>query len=397
MASRHHLLSFSALLLCLAASPVLPLRAQESPAPDFTLTDIDGNTFSLSHCRGNVTVLDFMATWCGPCRVEIEHLEEVYERFEDEIIIISISISSYFDTDERLRAFREEFDIEWVVAGDTANVAIDYAVTVIPTLVIVDKEGDIRYRHEGVTSESQLSKEIAELLSEREIGQPTNPLMPTTALIGTSAFALASGLLSLLSPCGFAILPAFVSYRLGSKASVKKAFASGAVSTLGILTVLSLLGSAAATVGSFVVQNIPWINVVVAISIILLGFVMLADIPLPSLPIPPRYIKAKGFVGLYGFGVAYGLGASACTAPIFFSILIYAATIGIVNGVLILSLYALGMGAGLIAVSVLTAGAMDLMLKKISGITPKIHKLSGLAIIIFGVYLLYQDLIQYMV
>jgi len=124
---------------------------------------------------------------------------------------------------------------------------------------------------------------------------------------------------------------------------------------------------------------------------------MLADIPLPSLTIPSKYIKAKGLVGLYGFGVAYGLGTSACTAPIFFSILVYSATIGIINGVLMLSLYALGMGAGLIAVSVLTAGAMDLMLRKISEITPRIHKLSGLAIIIFGVYVLYQDLIQYMV
>jgi cytochrome c biogenesis protein CcdA len=60
-----------------------------------------------------------------------------------------------------------------------------------------------------------------------------------------------------------------------------------------------------------------------------------------------------------------------------------------------LSLYALGMGAGFITVSVLTAGARDLMLKRISGLTPKIHKLSGLAIIVFGIYLLCQDLVLY--
>ncbi|MDH5689681.1 MAG: cytochrome c biogenesis CcdA family protein [Candidatus Bathyarchaeota archaeon] len=214
-------------------------------------------------------------------------------------------------------------------------------------------------------------------------------------LIGPSAFALASGVFSLLSPCGFALLPAFVSYRLGSKASIKEAFASGVILTLGILTILSVLGSITATVGSFIIRHIPWINVIIAFLIISLGFTTLANIQLPSLTVPPRFTQGKGLAGLYAFGIAYGLGTSACTAPIFLSILIYGATIGTTKGVLMLSLYALGMGVGFIIVSVLTAGARDPMLKRISGLTPKIHKLSGLAIIVFGIYLLCQDLVLY--
>ncbi|MFB0502597.1 MAG: cytochrome c biogenesis protein CcdA [Candidatus Bathyarchaeia archaeon] len=395
MRSPENLLSLFVISLSFAASLILPIRAQNSPAPDFTLTDIDGNTFTLSDYRGNLTVLDFMATWCGPCREEVEHLNEVYERFEDEIVIVSISIAPYYDADERLQAFREEFNMKWTIARDTANIAINYAVTVIPTLLIIDKDGDLRHRHIGLTTGSQLSKEIAQILGETEDGQPLDPLVLIAALIGPSAFALASGLFSLLSPCGFALLPAFVSYRFGSKASIKEAFASGVILTLGILTILSVLGFITATVGSFIIRHIPWINVIIAFLIISLGFTTLANIQLPSLTVPPRFTEGKGLTGLYAFGIAYGLGTSACTAPIFFSILIYAATIGIAKGVLMLSLYTLGMGAGFITVSVLTAGARDLMLKRISGLTPKIYKLSGLAIIVFGIYLLCQDLVLY--
>jgi len=95
--------------------------------------------------------------------------------------------------------------------------------------------------------------------------------------------------------------------------------------------------------------------VIIAFLIISLGFTTLANIQLPSLTVPPRFTEGKGLTGLY----------------------------------------ALGMGAGFIAVSVLTASARDLMLNRISGLTPKIHKPSGLAIIVFGIYLLCQDLALY--
>ena len=392
MASQRHLSSGLTISLALVASIVLALAAQHFPAPDFTLNDTSGNTFALSDYEGHVVILDFMATWCGPCKVEISHLNGVNERFEDEIVIISISVDPYYDTNARLRTFMDQYDINWTMARDMANVTISYAVRVVPTLIIVNGSGYVRYRHDGVTGESQLSQEIEVLLNESKGSEEPEP---TTTFIGTSAFAFTSGLFSLLSPCGFALLPVYVSYRLGSKATIKKAFAGGVVSTVGVLTALSMLGVVASTVGSLIVEHIPSINVVIALIIIALGLATLANIPFPSLRVPSRLVKSKGLLGQYAFGLAYGLGISACTAPIFFSVLAYAVTVGTFRGALILGLYALGMGAGLIAVSVLTAGAKNLALRRISDVTPKIHKLSGLIVLVFGLYLLYQNLIVY--
>ena len=377
--------------LALAASGVISIRAQRSPAPDFALYDTDDEMLSLSDYRGQIVVLDFMATWCDPCRIELNHLKELYSKYGEEIVIISISIDPYYDTKERLQRFIREFSVRWTVARDTANVAIDYAITRIPTIVIIDKEGYVQYRREGVVDESQLSWEIAGLLGEEPTDQVWNRPISTTVLVGASAFSFTAGVFSLLSPCGFPLLPAFISHLIGSKASVRRAFATGIFSTLGLLTTLSVFGIIASTLGSLVVRYISWIQLLVAFGIILLGAVTVVGFPLPSLVIPSRFMNAKGSLGMYAFGVAYGLGVSGCSAPIFFSILMYSATIGIVNGTAMLVLYALGMGAVFIAVSVLTAGAKDFILKKMSNTTPKMHKLSGLALIVFGICLLYLN------
>ena len=74
-------------------------------APDFTLTDIDGVEFSLSDHRGRVVLLDFFATWCGPCVDEIPHLRLLHSEFGEDFIIISISVDPYSDTVEDLQQF----------------------------------------------------------------------------------------------------------------------------------------------------------------------------------------------------------------------------------------------------------------------------------------------------
>lgn len=132
-------------------------------APDFTLTDIYGTDFSLSDYRGRVVLVDLfrMQPSCPPCIYAIPHLKGVYNKYSpSEVIIMSISISS-LDTAETLRSdFVEEYDIPWIVACGGTQMASKYSVSGVPTLVIVDAEGDIRYRHEGVTEKSTLISEI---------------------------------------------------------------------------------------------------------------------------------------------------------------------------------------------------------------------------------------------
>lgn len=149
-----------------AVSMILLNRGEEfDEAPPFSVTDLDGENFTLKDHRGEVVVIDFMATWCTYCKAQIDELKPVYERFKDSpVVIISISVDPD-DSSEKLAEYRASVGAEWKFAQGS-DVGLDYGVKVIPTTVIVDGEGRIRLRHEGVISSSDLIDKISELLKE---------------------------------------------------------------------------------------------------------------------------------------------------------------------------------------------------------------------------------------
>lgn len=133
---------------------------------DFTLTDIDGNTFSLSDFRGKVVLLDFMATWCGPCRASMPGLVTLHEGLGDRVEIISITVDPSYDSESTLRAWKANWGAEWIHARDLADPPVSqrYEVTGIPTYVIVDGKGVAKFRHVGLTPEATLREELLSLL-----------------------------------------------------------------------------------------------------------------------------------------------------------------------------------------------------------------------------------------
>jgi len=136
-------------------------------APLFTLTDVNGANFSLGNFKGKVVVLDFFATWCGPCKTQMPHLSQICDKYNiSKVVVISISVDPRSDTVEKLKQFALDNDMTWIVARDTAGVTKNYGVTAIPTLFIVDWNGIIRYAHVGVTSASKLLNEIDTLLKQ---------------------------------------------------------------------------------------------------------------------------------------------------------------------------------------------------------------------------------------
>jgi len=137
------------LLLTFALSPtaLVPIGAQ---APDFTLPNIDGGTLTLSHCRGKIVLLDFFATWCGPCKAAMPHLKELQTEFPTQLMVISISTSPGTDTVDALKQFRDQYEMTWTVLRDNASVSSDlYGVTAIPTLYILNMEGVVQFSHVG--------------------------------------------------------------------------------------------------------------------------------------------------------------------------------------------------------------------------------------------------------
>lgn len=133
-------------------------------APDFTLTDIDGNEFSLSDYRDNVVILDFMATWCTWCVREMPDLVKFHDNYGSQgVVMISIDVT-ISETKEQLRNFKNGYGAEWTFARDTANVGTTYEVSGIPTKYMINQDGVIVWKHSGATSYSTLESEVSKLL-----------------------------------------------------------------------------------------------------------------------------------------------------------------------------------------------------------------------------------------
>jgi len=109
-------------------------------APNFTLLDLDGSKHTLSDYKGNVVIIDFWATFCPPCRIEIPHFIEFYDEYKDRgLVILGVGL----DGEEKLRSFRDAMRINYpILVGDRAT-SIIYGVQAIPVTFILNSEGEI--------------------------------------------------------------------------------------------------------------------------------------------------------------------------------------------------------------------------------------------------------------
>jgi cytochrome c biogenesis protein CcmG/thiol:disulfide interchange protein DsbE len=115
----------------------------QGPAPNFTLTTLDGKEFTLSEHRGKVVVINFWASWCGPCRNEAPAFESLWQRYKDEdVVFLGIT---YADNPADSRAFIEEYGMTYPVAEDGRSEVSKalYHIQGVPETFVIDKEGNI--------------------------------------------------------------------------------------------------------------------------------------------------------------------------------------------------------------------------------------------------------------
>jgi peroxiredoxin len=141
-------------------------------APDFTVIDTEGNSFSLTDFRGDVVLLEFMQTNSSECIEQVQYLKTLHSEFDKDVVLISLSVDQN-DTMDDLRQFRETYSTTWIYALNTSDVYTEkYHVTSVPNICLIDQGGFIQRQIEGIVEDTLLHPEIERLL--------TSTLMITT-------------------------------------------------------------------------------------------------------------------------------------------------------------------------------------------------------------------------
>jgi peroxiredoxin len=162
----------TARLLALAALTVAGTAASaaitpSAGAPDFTLPSLGGPNLRLQEQRGQVVMVNFWATWCGPCRVEMPHLSRLYDKYRGSgFVVFAVNI----DEDPRKAAsVAAQLGMRFPVLLDTdKKVSRMYDLSTMPSTILIDRDGRVRYVHRGYRSgyEDTYDKQIRELLRE---------------------------------------------------------------------------------------------------------------------------------------------------------------------------------------------------------------------------------------
>ncbi|MGQ0668679.1 MAG: cytochrome c biogenesis CcdA family protein [Actinomycetota bacterium] len=212
------------------------------------------------------------------------------------------------------------------------------------------------------------------------------------------ALAFGAGLVATVNPCGFALLPSFISYYLGAGGSaqarprrVADGLIVGLVLVAGFLLVFASVGLAFSLGARAVVRFLPWVTILMGVALMGLGLWLLAGkhlaIRVPGLRAAP---EGPGYRSIFAFGMAYAVGSLSCTLPIFLVVIGSGLAAGSVLGTLgVFAAYGLGMATILMLLCLGTAGFREVLVRRTRRLMPYMSRISGGLLLLSGAYVTY--------
>ena len=161
---------------------------ERKPAPEFTLTDANGSSVKLSDYRGKVVLLNFWATWCGPCTLEIPwfiELEQQYKSKGFEVLGVSMDDDGW----KVIKPYVAERKVNYrVLLGNDSVSQLFGGVDALPTSFVIDRDGKIAAVHVGLAEKDEYVTEIENLLGEKHASNSRRSVRPVgTVLVGGAA------------------------------------------------------------------------------------------------------------------------------------------------------------------------------------------------------------------
>lgn len=151
-----------------AAAPLAQASVSPSqPAPDFTLRNLAGGNLRLAEQRGQVVMVNFWATWCGPCRVELPHLQRLHDKYRSAgFVLLGVNLDDQAAAGQQMA---QRMGLTFPVLHDADKaVTRRYDVGAMPGTVLIDRDGTVRHLHRGYRNgmERQYEEQIRALLKE---------------------------------------------------------------------------------------------------------------------------------------------------------------------------------------------------------------------------------------
>jgi thiol-disulfide isomerase/thioredoxin len=158
---------FALVAVCVVSAPFSASAGSNAAAPDFSLPGKNGDAVALAKLKGQVVMLNFWASWCGPCRTEMPLLDQIYKKYNAAgFTLVGVNV----DTDSTdAQKYLSQIPVSFPVLFDKENkVSKLYDVSAMPSTVFIDRQGNVRSLHRGYKpgDESEYLNQIRALIRE---------------------------------------------------------------------------------------------------------------------------------------------------------------------------------------------------------------------------------------